>query len=334
MENRSPVIYVYFDHNILDSLVKGDCFNVKGLLGKIKCIAVFSDENIKEIVKSKGYEHKFLEVLKEIKAQYLTPIVNENFLPTGNAKVNEVDPLEVYNLYLNNVDPVPKFGYGLSGILQKFYGGLEDKTFEEIAKNGAQELKDYLNKSIESIQDIEELDPNFKNILKDFFAEAPEIIEESGRNLANQLDDKSEAAQISQFEKATGIGPRTLNNIKGPNVLEKVWDTVQKGMPNHELDLEIFFGIKPAPWSPNPERELTILEKVNAIYHQLNFLGYFRDSNMKVERRFNASFSDMTHAGLASFCHLFVCSDKNLSMKSSAAYEYLNLSTKIIYLKR
>lgn len=334
MENRSPEIYVYFDHNILDSLGKGDCFNVKGLLGKIKCIAVFSDENIKEIVKSKGYEHKFLEVLKEINAQYLTPIVNKNFLPTGNAKVNEVDPFEAYNSYLNNVDPVPRFGYGLSGMLQKFYGGLEDNTFEEIAKNGAQELKDYLNKSVESIDDIEELDPTFKNTLKDFFAAVPEIIEETGRNLANQLDGKSGDTQIFQLEKATGVGPRTLNNIKVPNVLKKVWDSVQKGLPDNELDLEIFFGIKPAPWSPNPERELTTLEKVNAIYHQLNFLGYYRDSHMKVERRFNASFSDMTHAGLASFCHLFICSDKNLSMKASAAYEHLNLSTKIIYLKR
>ncbi|MBC8527258.1 MAG: hypothetical protein H8D22_10500, partial [Candidatus Cloacimonetes bacterium] len=322
MKNIPPEVYVYFDHNILDSLVKGDLFNIKGLLKKIKCIALFSDENIKEIVKSKGYENKFLEVLKEIEAQYLTPIVNESFLPTGNAKVKKVDPFEAYNTYLNNVDSLPRFGYGLSGMLLKYYGGLEDKTFEEIAQNGAQELKDFLNKSLENIEDIDEIDPKLKNALKDFFAEAPEIIKESGRNLANQLDGKSEEAQVTQFEKATGIGPRTLNNIKGPNALLKVWDSVKKGLPDHELDLEIFFGIKPAPWSPNPERELTILEKVNAIYHQLNFLGYFRDPHMKVERRFNSSFSDMTHAGLATFCHLFICSDKNLTMKASAAYEY------------
>ena len=334
MEKESSEILAYLDHSILDSLVKGDCFNVKGLLEKNECVVVFSDENIKEIEKSKGYEQKFLEVLKDLKARHLTPIVDKNFFPTGNAKVTIVDPFETYNSYLKNVDPMPKMGYGLSGMLQKSYGGLEDTSFEDVAKNGAQELKDYLNKSLECIDSVEGLDPKLKNSLKKFFAQVPDIVEESGRDLANQLDSDSEESQIRQFEEATGVGPRTLKNIKGPNVLVKVWDSIRKGLPDVELDLETFFGIKPARWSPTPERELTILEKVNAIYHQLNFLGYYRDSNMKTVRGFNASFSDMTHAGLASFCQLLIGSDTNLIMKASAVYEYLGLSTKIVFIKR
>ena len=229
---------------------------------------------------------------------------------------------------------MPKMGYGLSGMLQKSYGGLEDTSFEDVAKNGAQELKDYLNKSLECIDNVEGLDLKLKNSLKEFFAQVPDIVEESGRALANQLDSDSEESQIRQFEEATGVGPRTLKNIKGPNVLVKVWDSMRKGLPDVELDLETFFGIKPARWSPNPERELTVLEKVNAIYHQLNFLGYYRDLNMKTVRGFNASFSDMTHAALASFCQLLIGSDTNLIMKASAAYEYLGLSTKIVFIKR
>jgi hypothetical protein len=334
MEKESSEILAYLDHNILDSLVQGDCFNVKGLLEKNEYVVVFSDENIKEIEKSKGYEQKFLEVLKDLKARHLTPIVDKNFFPTGNAKVTIVDPFETYNSYLKNVDPMPKMGYGLSGMLQKSYGGLEDTSFEDVAKNGAQELKDYLNKSLECIDNVEGLDPKLKNSLKEFFAQVPDIAEESGRDLANQLDSDSEESQIRQFEEATGVGPRTLKNIKGPNVLVKVWDSIREGLPDVELDLETFFGIKPARWSPNPERELTVLEKVNAIYHQLNFLGYYRDSNMKTVRGFNASFSDMTHAGLASFCQLLIGSDTNFIMKASAAYEYLGLSTKIVFIKR
>jgi hypothetical protein len=54
---------------------------------------------------------------------------------------------------------------------------------------------------------------------------------------------------------------------------------------------------------------------------------------MKVERGFNASFSDMTHAGIASFCHAYKCLDKRQAMKAAAAYEYLKVGTQIHFLK-
>jgi hypothetical protein len=54
---------------------------------------------------------------------------------------------------------------------------------------------------------------------------------------------------------------------------------------------------------------------------------------MKVESRFNACFSDMTHAGMASFCHIFMCRDEGLVMKAAAAYEYLHVDTQIHFLK-
>lgn len=142
-------------------------------------------------------------------------------------------------------------------------------------------------------------------------------------------EQRSLSERLDEIEKE-----RSIKNIKGPNALVKVWDSIRKGLPDPELDLETFFGIKPAPWSPNPERELTVLENVNAIYHQLNFLGYYRDSNMKTVRGFNASFNDMTHVGLASFCQLLIASDTNLIIKASAAYEYLGLRTNIVFIKR
>ncbi len=48
---------------------------------------------------------------------------------------------------------------------------------------------------------------------------------------------------------------------------------------------------------------------------------------------FIASFSDMTHAGMATFCRLFFCRDEDLVMKASAAYEYLRLPTQIVHIK-
>ncbi|WP_156788084.1 hypothetical protein [Desulfurispirillum indicum] len=93
----------------------------------------------------------------------------------------------------------------------------------------------------------------------------------------------------------------------------------------------MFFGLKPFPFEADAGRERTPLEKVNGIYHQLNYIGYYRDSKMSRERRFRASFSDMTHAGLATFCHLMISRDTDLVMKAAAAYEYLGLGTRILH---
>ena len=104
------------------------------------------------------------------------------------------------------------------------------------------------------------------------------------------------------------------------------------GAEGVESDLETFFGIKPSPLR-DAGRERTILEKVNAIYHQLNFVGYHRDSKMSQRRRFTASFSDMTHAALGSFCRVLMCGDEGLVMKAAAAYEYLDVPTRILHFR-
>jgi hypothetical protein len=93
----------------------------------------------------------------------------------------------------------------------------------------------------------------------------------------------------------------------------------------------MFFGVKPQPHEANNDREKTPSEKVNGIYHQLNFLGYYRDTGMKNNRGFVRSSSDMTHAGIASFCHLLLCRDEGLVVKAAAAYEYLGIKTNIVH---
>lgn len=81
-------------------------------------------------------------------------------------------------------------------------------------------------------------------------------------------------------------------------LLKQVWAHVKTSFPVQDQSLEKFFGIE-------VDREPSIVEKVNSIYHQLNYAGFYRDSNMREGGRFTASFSDMTHAGMATFCRLF-----------------------------
>ena len=81
----------------------------------------------------------------------------------------------------------------------------------------------------------------------------------------------------------------------------------------------------------NSESEFYIFQKVNQIYTMLNLIGYHQDEGIhKKEKRFIASFSDMSHASYACFCEYLFTRDKNFSIKVSVAYEYLNVATQVV----
>jgi hypothetical protein len=325
-----PQRLAYLDHNVLDLMTKGDPHRVAHLLKKASLTPVYSNENLAEIRRSVGYEKTFLNVLHQIGAQYLVPILDKNFKQTGTAEVRVVNPFDAFSSYIDNVDSLPEFGFGLSGMLQKFYGGREDQSFEEIFLGGVKELGDLLASSLAELESSPEVTEEVHAALEEAVALLPEILREQYKSVALQLNPEL-ANPIKSFEQATGIGPIVLKNIRGPDVVRKIWSLVQERLPGPEIDQEVFFGIKPFPFEADADRARTMPEKVNGIYHQLNFLGYYRDSNMNKQRRFTASFSDMTHAGLASFCHILICRDNDLVMKAAAAYEYLGVGTRVVH---
>ncbi len=258
--------------------------------------------------------------------------MSEKSKQTGQARLHAVSPKAIYEQFLKNIAESIEGDLGLSAILMKFYGGKQDSSFEEIFESGANELHHYILGALDELVNVPEMSLHEIEKLKALFTDLPEMMITHTSSMTETLD-ALDASPISAFEEETGIGPKILNNIRPPNVVMKVWGVISEKMNAPNDDLETFFGIKPHPFEEDSDRERTLQEKVNAIYHQLNFIGYFRDSKMKKVKRFKASFSDMTHAGIASFCHLFLCRDKNLVMKASAAFEHLGVKTKILYYK-
>jgi hypothetical protein len=327
---KQTEILAYLDHNLLDLMTKGDPHKVKELLKGAKLTPVYSNETLKEIHRSKGYENKFLELLEEIGAKYIEPVLDEKFKQTGQARIHAICPKTIYEQFLENLEKSPQGDFGLSEMLMKFYGGKLDASFKEIFESGANELHHYILEALDELENVPEMSLHEIEKLKILFADLPEMMMTQTSNMAEELG-AGDLSLISAFEKETGIGPKILNNISPPNVVMEIWGVVSEKMNAPNIDLETFFGIKPHAFEEDSDRELTLQEKVNAIYHQLNFLGYYRDSKMKDEKRFKASFSDMTHAGIASFCHLFLCRDESLVMKAAAAFEYLGVTTKILH---
>lgn len=316
----------YLDHSILDRMTKGDPRGVAKLLRLANLTPVFSTENLAEIQRSGGYERAFLEVLDRIEARYLVPVLDQQFMLTGSAEIREVCASDAYAAYLKDVEPLPELGFGLTALLQKLYGGRPDQSFKDILTGGAGELTAMLESALEGQPKLED---DLRAAFADVAALLPDAIHQQYSGIVAQLDAEP-GADVKQFDQTTALGPKVLNNIQRPNVVRKVWDRLRAVLPEGAPDLETFFGIKPLPFEAGAERERTTVEKVNAIYHRLNFVGYYRDSKMSRQRRFVASFSDMTHAGFASFCHVLICSDEDFVMKAAAAYEYLAIPTCIL----
>lgn len=318
----------YLDHNILDLMTKGDPHGVRKMLVKLNITPVFSYESLNEIYKSKGYEDSFLAVLSEIDAKYLVPIKKDNRV-SDKAELQQVGVSKLYDHYLLNREDMPEYGYGLTAMLQKFYGGRKDESYNQIFENGTDELSELLQSPLQELKHNPSITTEQIQLIERF----PEMLKEQYSAISEKMDDNSVAA-VRDFESHLGIGPIILNNVNGPNVLHQIWQLLQEAFENKNLEsgfMEDFFGLNFLKYESNFGKEKSTVEKINSIYHQLNFIGFHRDSKMQKTARFNASFSDMTHAGLASFCDLFLCRDNGLVHKASAAYEFVGAKTRIVH---
>jgi hypothetical protein len=202
---------------------------------------------------SKGFEQKFLEVLERIDARYLVPILDNRFRHTGNAEVRPVNPHETYSAYVENVNALPEFGFGLSGMLQKLYGGRQDRSFEEIFSAGAGELYELFMKLREDLVNAPEINDELREQLDQVVADLPEFMKEEYASVASQLDAQPLPA-VKQFEEEFGLGPKVLKNVQGPDVVRKVWALVQGQIVGVEADMEVFFGVKPFPFEADADR--------------------------------------------------------------------------------
>ncbi|UAA40292.1 hypothetical protein KIH87_08140 [Paraneptunicella aestuarii] len=327
--------FAYLDHNVLDLMTKGDPHGVEELMKEFCITPAYSYETFKEIKRSKGYENKFLDVLADIEAVRIRPLLDLNFVDTGKFAVGKFDPHKEFQRFCENDAETPESDFGLSGMLHKMYGGQTEISYANIIERGQKELVDYLESTVkEAMNDINTLLPDsesFKAMLeKHIYSVMSELSQ--GMITTTQGMDKN-LATIAAFEREMNISPKRLNNIEPPNVVQQIMDLLAKEFAKHgaKIDMETYWGIKPHPFDKRFPNGITVVQQVNAIYHMLNFLGYHRDSNMKKNRRFIASVSDMTHAGLASSCDYFFCRDNSLVLKTAAVYEYLGIRTTIVH---
>lgn len=321
---------VYLDHSALNLINKGRRPKIREMLTRPEFQVVYSEENLSEISKSIGSEQKFLSLLSALNAKHLRLVLDDRFRYTERASLETTEPAVAYAAYIANRNDSPSFDGGFRDLLKKSYGDHPNKSFEQILQSGGRELIHKIDELAHELSSDMTLPQSeieaFARLLPDIKREITSLF----GTLAQQLDAGNSSANVKAIEEQFVLGPMVLNNLTGSNIVQQIWALLAQKSLDASSTCDEFFGAA-RPCGISDDEPWTKLQQVNAVYHQLNFLGYWRDENMN--KRFDAHFNDLSHVGMTAFCHLFITGDKRQAMKAGAAYEHLGISTIICYLK-
>ncbi|KAE8176369.1 hypothetical protein [Photobacterium carnosum] len=319
----------YLDQNILDIFVKHGLGEFGEMLAR-EYQVVYSDETLKEIKRSVGYENKFLDVLNQLGAFHLKVYLDEHFQPTGKATITKRDSYQAFHEYNSNEPVYERIYDSMMMNVQKVYGGASDSTFDDIKDTQIAAYAD-LHKFI--LKNIEDLKLEFPELAIQLEAQAEDMknklavaVSENAKLASQNISDPIGWSGIKDFREFLNTGPMQLNNIEPPNVIQQIWCICQKKFPSEmDITLEQFFCLESNPIYPSSE--FFKYQKVNSIYNMLNMLGYHPDSKVHKERRFIAAISDQSHASIATFADMLLSRDKSFLKKVEASYEFLGVDT-------
>ena len=331
---------LYLDHNILDKLQKG---KLPDFLLKLKAEdfhVVYSGETLNEILRSgmssSSYSDQFLHLLNELNAAHIKIRLNKDFSSTEELIITTVSPFDVYDQYCNGERIYQDLQASMLLLPFKIHGGV-GATFDDIKHEQLrvfEELLEHLGTLATDIEDecpgISELIQSQKEISMQHLAG---LLNTSFEQMRENIQDEKNWSGLNDFRSAIKLQPYHFNQITKPNVLEQVWDKVKvaESIASQNFTLEAFFGLLKNPIYP--ERPYFAHEKVMAIYSYLNMIGYYPDKPLHKDRGFIRANSDLRHASIASLTHFLVSSDERFVKKVEAAYEYLGISTEILYLR-
>jgi len=325
---------LYLDQNIIDLFVKNGLGSFgQQLMDKFQI--VYSDETLKEIRRSTGFENNFLNVLKELDSYHLKIVVEQpGFIITDKATITSRDIFEAFEEYCSNDNEYGSIENSMSKWQFKFSGGRSGDSISDIHE---EQLAAFSQLMRGMLDNADELPVELREQLEGYsvlkMEQYKSTLHEIENTMSKDIPDTKDWNGIKSYRDSMDIGPKELNNIEPPKVIEKIWDIFKGKAPeNHQIkSLDDFFQIRINPIYP--DRPYHLHQKVAGMYNMLNTLGYFPDSKVHKERRFIAAMSDNRHASIASFCNVLLSRDENFVKKVRAIYEYLKLPTEVILVK-
>lgn len=324
----------YLDQNILDLFVKkfDEDHNIYHFF-KDNYQVVYSNTTLSEIYKAFLNSHdmsnykKYLNVLTWLGAHHIRIACTEKFIFLNQCIISPLPVSQWFDQYIENKKEWGFWDIHIYNQLLLSYQ--KEKDFDEIKLEALQAYDKNLE-VMHTAYDELKLFPLFREqsgIMLKQVIDQKEVYEKSIDSMLSIIRKYADTEKMSEiFRSEVGIYPKHLNNIKAPNVIEKIWGLYKEKECYKNFSINDFWTI-----TLNEKikgRELYNYEKVNIFYNMMNFIGFEQDTKIDQIDGMQRSMSDFTHAQVASFCDFFFTHDKRLEIKTNAIYDYLGINTK------
>jgi len=322
----------YLDHNVLNYFLRYPEISAFEKIFEEHQI-VYSDETLREVKRSEGEEIKFLNLLKKLGAMHFKIFVDDNYQNTNEAIISDADPFEHYARACSEMDIAEQIYTATNSTLRKFYGDSSLPKIDELDEQQNLDFSRILENLIRDLSNTNALTNQQFHTIKEYILRThrhQKTLQQQSTMMMLSYEDDDHSSIVNAYRAAVGIGPKELNNIKGENIIEQIWNLHKNldGYKNNDFSIEDFLGISYIP--PNLDGSIPISSKIISAYNVLNVIGYHTDSNLKLSRRFTAATSDANHTALASYADTLFSSDIGMIKKGRAIYEYLDIQTKIL----
>ncbi|EII5666381.1 TPA: hypothetical protein NKA88_004480 [Vibrio parahaemolyticus] len=307
--NRALAIWehmkIYIDHNVLDALSK-EHFKLEV---PDTVTWIYSHETFAEIKRSGDL--RFLDVLKDLKAQKLELILDSNFRITGDAFFHDYrDPYEFYQQWLDAISQCATDEQLHLQFLSRVAGG---DNHQEILKH-----PDRIRNLMKSL-----LQPHGL-----YTSDVELEVDKVAMDIQNLVQGSmQEIGSLSDSRTLIGTGRgRAGNTSSSENPIEALWSLV-KGQCG-EFSIDQYFGFDPIDKQGYEEWPLYL--GVIGCHSVLNFLGFHSDRGLNKVEKIPGILSDGAHTGMAIYCDAILSKDQKFCAKARAIYGYLGLKTQVL----
>lgn len=322
-----PKPRAYADHNILIRLSnpgsEAFCHKLKEMFQ-----IIFSLETINEIRRGVGFEEKMIKVLEDLEASYLDVTLDEDNRISDSASIYKIDLREWMNS--GDTDEIGANALIASGQLfsLKMMGGKPNLRFEDIISEQRNSFSALIDKMEAPLKELDsELASEYISNLRSSY---DQILQTTSSQLQQHHGSGIGFEGVNLLRSELKVSPKVLNNIKPPNVLQKIWDILKTRqlVNQYNYTLEDIIGISKN--LTHPGKPIYVFEKVIAVYGFLNSIGYNSDEDLQKDDGFRSSASDQAHASYGAFSNFLLTWDNRFAKKTKVVYEYLNIGAQVI----
>lgn len=308
-----PMHTIYLDHNIIDEISKGSF----SLPSDSSFLWVYSNEHFAEI--ERAGDTRFVDVLRDLKAQKLELKLNNRFQITGEAHLcAPTDPHVLFEAWREAQAEVPATFDYFSTVVSRLFGAANEDALAQVPSAFERDVGTLLSMA---------------GLLEESHAKALAIARDAVSEMITEH--LAERPHLESQRVAFGThGGRGSNLADHENPLEGLWELMREASPEiaEAVTPDQFFGFEPV-YDTGYESWPLYLGIVGC-YTMLNMVGLRPDEKLSRVARMPAIMSDAAHVGHAAYCQGLISADRRLCDKAKAIYRFKGIATQVVRLER